>query len=70
MALKRGARRAAHMTVAEFITEEESQYILTTLSRRELGGQFRCDHVTYAIPDESFRFQSIGSFALGDVARS
>lgn len=63
-------RCAAHMTVAEFITESESHHILSTLSRKDLRGQFRCDHVTYAVPDESFRFRPIVTIALGAAASS
>ncbi|OYV65118.1 MAG: hypothetical protein B7X07_04250 [Actinobacteria bacterium 21-64-8] len=64
------AQRAAHMTVAEFITEGESQSLLATLNRRELRGQFRVDRVTYAVPDGSFCFRPEVTIALGTAART
>jgi hypothetical protein len=55
----------AHMTVAEFVTIDESLKIATDLVNRPLGGSFWCDRLEYVVPDQAFRFHQRGSFLLG-----
>lgn len=56
---------APHMTIAEFITLEQSKVLLTQLSDNVAVGSFRCDEVVYAMPDEAFRFHAVLSIVLG-----
>ena len=56
---------APHMTIAEFITLERSEEILTALGASVGGGIFRCDEIVYATPDDSFRFHAVLSMPLG-----
>lgn len=55
----------AHMTIAEFVTVEESQMIVGNLARTPLRGTFRCDRLAYVVPDATFRFHHCSTFVLG-----
>lgn len=47
----------AHMTIAEFISVEITQQLVGDLEgERSPAGSFLCDHVSYVVPDEEFRF--------------
>lgn len=56
---------APHITIAEFISVERTPSLLQRLRGNVPEGAFRCDEVTYAVPDASFRFQRIMTFDLG-----
>lgn len=64
------AQHAAHMTVAEFISPGESQKLLAALRDAAPSGRFRCDRVTYAVPDASFLFQPVATLELGSGRNS
>lgn len=58
----------AHLTIAEFLTIEESLRVCVELARTAkpvLRGSFRCDRLDYLVPDVNFRFQRRGTFFLG-----
>jgi 2'-5' RNA ligase len=46
----------AHMTIAEFITVEQTLPLMELLASSSPKGRFTCRHLSYMIPDESFRF--------------
>jgi 2'-5' RNA ligase superfamily protein len=60
------ARRAipAHMTIAEFVTIEESLRICAHLADAVPPGSFRCDRLEYLAPDATFRFHRRETFFL------
>jgi 2'-5' RNA ligase len=45
-----------HMTIAEFITKEQTPIIMEELRNEPLTGSFLCTQVSYAVPDAYFRF--------------
>ena len=53
-----------HMTIAEFITLEDSSRLVDQLSARALEGTFVCDEVFYAVPDATFHFTERHSWPL------
>jgi hypothetical protein len=55
----------AHMTIAEFVTIEESLKIGEDLGATASGVSFWCDRLEYVVPDPAFRFQQCGTFLLG-----
>ena len=57
---------APHMTIAEFISIDESLQLCTRLQDTAPVGSFLCDRLVYMVPDESFRFQRRLTFPLGD----
>ena len=57
---------APHMTIAEFISIEESLQLCARLQDTAPTGSFLCDRLAYMVPDESFRFQRRLTFPLGD----
>lgn len=59
------AKRLPHMTVAEFITLEETRELLARLGDTVSGGRFLCDRITYAVPDDSFHFETVLEVPLG-----
>ena len=59
---------APHMTVAEFISIEESLQLCARLQDTAPVGSFLCDRLVYMVPDGSFRFQRRLTFPLGDSA--
>jgi len=48
---------SAHMTIAEFITVERTNELMGELRDVAPAGNFVCDHVSLAVPDEEFRFE-------------
>lgn len=56
-----------HMTLAEFITVEQSVAILGELSAERLEGRFWCSEVVYAVPDASFHFSERVAWPLGEA---
>jgi hypothetical protein len=61
------ADRAPHLTIAEFISLSDSLVLVASLADVIEEGSFLCDHVVYAVPDESFHFTPVEAFALGPV---
>jgi hypothetical protein len=55
----------AHMTVAEFVTIDESLAIVADLAKTPLSGSFWCDRLEHMVPDQAFRFYQRGTFLLG-----
>jgi hypothetical protein len=60
----------AHVTIAEFVTVEESLKIARDLASTPLRGTFRCDRLEYVVPDATFRFHQCSTFVLGGHRRS
>lgn len=48
---------SAHITIAEFITEEETRSLMVELKDLAPQGSFLCSHVSYAVPDGAFCFK-------------
>ena len=57
---------APHMTIAEFISIDESLQLCSRLQETAPAGSFLCDRLAYMVPDRSFRFQTRLTFPLGD----
>jgi 2'-5' RNA ligase len=56
----------AHMTIAEFVSVETTKRLMRDLEgERAPTGSFVCDHLTYVVPDEEFRFTERRSLKLG-----
>ena len=55
----------AHMTIAEFLTIEDSLRICADLADTAPRGSFLCDRLEYIVPDATFRFQRRETFFLG-----
>ena len=55
----------AHMTVAEFVTVDESLAIVADVAKTRLSGSFWCDRLEHMVPDQAFRFHQRGTFLLG-----
>lgn len=56
----------AHMTIAEFLSKEDSLTVCAKLQKAVKGGTFLCDRLQFMVPDDNFRFEASGSFYLGD----
>lgn len=54
-----------HMTIAEFISIEESLRLCAQLQETAPSGSFLCDRLAYIVPDGEFHFQRQATFALG-----
>lgn len=54
-----------HMSIAEFISIEESLKLCDTIKDEAPVGAFRCEELSYVVPDEKFRFRKVKSFPLG-----
>jgi len=61
------AERVPHMTVAEFISLEETHELLTKLGSTVPSGSFFCDRVVYAVPDASFHFAPVLEITLSSI---
>ena len=61
---------APHMTVAEFISIDESLELCARLQNLAPSGSFLCDKLELVVPDESFRFKKRGTFFLGDSGKN
>ena len=57
---------APHMTIAEFISIDESLALCTQLQNSAPSGSFLCDKLEFIVPDESFRFKKRKTFFLAD----
>jgi len=57
---------APHMTIAEFISIDESLQLCARLQDTAPTGSFLCDRLAYMVPDGSFRFARRLTFPLGD----
>jgi 2'-5' RNA ligase len=56
----------AHMTIAEFVSVEITEQLMRDLEGEcAPTGSFVCDHLTYVVPDEEFRFTERRSLKLG-----
>jgi hypothetical protein len=55
----------AHMTIAEFLTIEDSLKICADLMDKAPRGSFWCDRLQHVVPDARFRFRRRGTFLLG-----
>lgn len=53
-----------HMTIAEFITLEQTHALLTELDGHVPEGSFHCAAVEYAVPNEDFYFERVLRFPL------
>ncbi len=57
--------RHPHMTIAEFITVEETDRLLQDLQSKVPEGTFVCNEIELAVPDKSFYFQRTLKLPLG-----
>ncbi|WP_282935260.1 2'-5' RNA ligase family protein [Paenibacillus sp. RC67] len=64
-AKKRKYPFSAHLTLAEFIDVERTKELMIELSDSIPQGYFDCTAVSYAVPDESFRFIERARLVLG-----
>lgn len=55
----------AHLTIAEFVTVQESWRILGEIEQSAPSGSFLCDQLALVIPDEDFHFQQVKTYPLG-----
>lgn len=54
-----------HMTLAEFVTIEESWRIINELKGSAPRGSFLCDRLEFIVPDIHMHFHRVKSYALG-----
>jgi 2'-5' RNA ligase len=54
-----------HMTIAEFLSIEESAKLCAQLKDTAPRGSFLCDRLEFIVPDQDFHFQRAGGFFLG-----
>jgi hypothetical protein len=54
-----------HMTIAEFITLDESIVLAGSLAGEVEEGEWPCDAIGYAVPDNYMRFQRALTMPLG-----
>jgi hypothetical protein len=54
-----------HMTIAEFITAEESFALEVALDGKVREGSWFCDGLVYAVPDDTFTFRPLITLRLG-----
>jgi hypothetical protein len=55
----------AHMTIAEFITVEESVELQAALDGHVREGSWLCADIVYAVPDDTFTFRPVITVSLG-----
>lgn len=53
------------MTIAEFVSIEESWRIMDEIKDTAPSGPFVCDRLWYIVPDINVHFQRVKSYALG-----
>ena len=58
-----------HMTVAEFVDQQQTEAILAALAGEDATGQWRCTAVSYAAPDMGFHFTERRVWLLGEDAK-
>jgi hypothetical protein len=59
----------AHMTIAEFVTIDESFRIVQEIKDMAPSGSFLCDHLTFIVPDIAMRFHVVKTYTLGGGQR-
>lgn len=57
---------APHMTIAEFVTIEQSWRIVEEIQNTAPSGSFVCDRLEFIVPDVNMRFHRVKSYALGN----
>ena len=55
-AKQRSYRFTPHMTIAEYISMEETEQLVDELKDKVVSGRFLCSKLSYAVPDENFHF--------------
>lgn len=55
----------AHMTIAEFMSMEDSLRLSDELQTAAATGSFTCNRLSFMVPDENFRFHEVDTFPLG-----
>ena len=55
------------MTIAEFITIDDSPKLCSELQATAPSGSFLCDRLEFIVPDEMFWFQRTHIFYLGGI---
>jgi 2'-5' RNA ligase len=58
---------APHMTIAEFVSIEESRRIMKEVKDTAPRGSFRCGRLEFIVPDINMHFQRVKSYPLGPV---
>lgn len=56
---------APHMTIAEFVTVEESWRILEEIREVAPSGSFLCDRLEFIVPDGHMKFHRVKTYTLG-----
>ncbi len=59
---------SAHMTIAEFITGEQTLSLMDELQTIAPMGSFTCGCVAYAVPDSDFHFSERGRLTLAHTS--
>jgi 2'-5' RNA ligase len=57
---------SAHLTIAEFITVERTKELMIELKDAAPEGDFICNNVSYAVPDENLRFTERARLTLSE----
>jgi hypothetical protein len=57
----------AHMTIAEFVTIEESFRIVEEIRGTAPRGSFLCDRLEFIVPDIDLQFHRVKTYSLGAV---
>ena len=60
----------AHMTIAEFISIEDSLKLCAELQDSAPSGSFLCDRLEFIVPDQEFHFQRVDKFFLGAAKKN
>ena len=55
----------AHMTIAEFISIEDSLKLCAELQDSARSASFLCDRLEFIVPDQDFHFRRVDTFFLG-----
>ncbi|MFA7309046.1 MAG: 2'-5' RNA ligase family protein [Patescibacteria group bacterium] len=54
-----------HMTIAEFISKEETVELLKELENKTTAGSFMCDGLVYIVPDKNMYFNVVRKLNFG-----
>jgi hypothetical protein len=57
----------AHMTIAEFVTIEESRRICEEIQEIAPSGSFLCNQLEFIVPDINMQFQRVKTYTLGST---